>query len=69
MAVLDFINDMNNSIDKDMKTIGSFMDLSKAFDTIDDNILFHKLFHYSFRGVFYDWFSNYLSNRRQFCCV
>jgi hypothetical protein len=66
MAVLDFINDIKNAIDKGMKTIGIFMDLSKAFDTIDHNILLKKLYHYGFRGITYDWFSNYLSNRKQF---
>ncbi len=54
MAILDFINDINNVIDKDMKTIGIFMDLSKAFDTIDHDILLYKLYHYGFIGISYD---------------
>ena len=39
MAALDFINDMNKAIDNNMYTAGIFMDLSKAFDTIDHEIL------------------------------
>jgi len=66
MAVLDFVNEVSKAIDDDMYTIGIFMDLSKAFDTIDHGILLHKLYHYGFRGVSNDWFSNYLHNRKQY---
>lgn len=66
MAVVDFINDVCRAINNDMKTVGIFMDLSKAFDTIDHSILLAKLNHYGFRGITQDWFRNYLSNRKQF---
>ena len=65
MAVLDFINDMKKAIDNKMYTAGSFMDLSKAFDTIDHEILLDKLYHYGLRGVSHTWFTNYLSKRKQ----
>ena len=57
-AVLDVINDLTKTIDD-----GVFIDLSKAFDTIDHTILLHMLYNYGFRGVSHNWFSNYLSNR------
>ncbi len=66
MAVLDFVNIVSKAIDNDMYTLGIFMDLSKAFDTIDHGILLQKLYHYGFRGISNEWFKNYLNNRKQF---
>ena len=43
-----------------------FLDLSKAFDTLDRNILLHKLYHYGIRGVAKQLFESYITNRQQF---
>ena len=56
---------MNKAIDNNMYTAGIFMDLSKAFDPIDHEVLLDKLYHYGFRGVSHAWITNYLSNRKQ----
>ena len=45
---------------------GIFIDLKKAFDTVNHKILISKLNHYGVRGASLDWFSSYLSNRTQF---
>ena len=66
MAIIQLVDNINNAVEKNENTIGIFLDLSKAFDTIDHNILLHKLNHYGFRGIVHDWFKNYLNNRKQY---
>ena len=69
MGVLNVVNTAINAIDKGEYCIGIFLDLSKAFDTIDHTILLSKLQHYGIRGVALNWFENYLQNRQQFVVV
>ena len=54
------------SIDNHEVSVGVFIDLSKAFDTINHSILIDKLEHYGIRGVPLQWFKDYLFNRKQY---
>ena len=46
-----------------------FLDLKKAFDTVDHHIPLSKLHLYDITGVSHKWFSSYLDNRTQKCMV
>ena len=50
-------------MEQDKYMVGIFLDLSKAFDTLEHNILLKKLNKYQVRGTSLDWFSSYLSDR------
>ena len=64
-AILDIVNAMQINMNQGLFSCGVFIDLKKAFDTVDHNILLNKLNHYGFRGIINDWFSSYLNNRMQ----
>ena len=59
------VDKISERLDSGNTVIGTFLDLSKAFDTIDHDILIGKLNHYGIHGVSSLWFQNYLSNRKQ----
>ena len=65
-ALLQITEKIKESIDNKKYGCGSFIDLSKAFDTVNHEILLRKLEHYGIRGVVLDWFNSYLSNRKQY---
>ena len=68
-AILSLVDYLINSFEGNKLTCGIFLDISKAFNTIDHNILLSKLYKYGIRGNTLNWFMNYLSNRYQFVSV
>ena len=68
-ALISITESIRYSIDNNEFGCGIFIDLKKAFDTVNHSILLLKLHHYGVRGKAYDWFQSYLSNREQFVCV
>jgi retron-type reverse transcriptase len=65
MSLLNIQNKITEAIDKNEYALGIFLDLSKAFDTVNHNILLKKLESYGVRGVALSWFEDYLNNRKQ----
>ena len=59
------IDYLTKAISNNKHTIGIFIDLSKAFDTIDHNILLDKLDAYGIRGTAHDLINSYIRNRKQ----
>ena len=60
-ALIHLINRISSAIDQRETTVGVFLDLSKAFDTLDHQILFTKLEHYGIRDVALQWIKSYFS--------
>ena len=60
-ALIDLINKITTAIDNNEFAIGVFLDLSKAFDTVDHSLLLQKLEFYGIRGIALEWFNNYIT--------
>ena len=64
--LLNCTNDWYINMDKDQYTAMVFIDLKKAFDTFDHEILIKKLKEYGIIGLENTWFASYLDNRMQY---
>ena len=65
-AALELIDKVLQNIDDKNATFAIYMDLSKAFDTLNHRILINKLSHYGIHGNELAWFSSYLCDRIQY---
>ena len=66
LAALEIIDRITQHLDKGATPINIYLDLSKAFDTLDHNILLHKLKHYGIQDNALDLFRSYLTERQQY---
>ena len=60
MLYITLIESIGKALDEGNFACGIFLDLQKAFDTVDHTILINKLQHYGIHGIPNDWFSSYL---------
>ena len=66
---INIVEHITESLDKGKFAYGVFVDLQKAFDTVDHEILLAKLDHCGIWGIENDWFKSYLSDRFQFVSI
>ena len=66
LAILEVIDRVALSLDIGVTPINIYLDLSKAFDTLNHDILLQKLKHYGIHGISLDLFRSYLSIRQQY---
>jgi hypothetical protein len=66
MALITLVDKISSALDSGNIVIGLFLDLKKAFDTVNHKILQDKLFHYGIRGLALKWIIDYLNHRTQY---
>lgn len=64
-ALFSHITDIVSNTERGNMAVALYLDISKAFDTVDHDILIDKLYSYGIRGLVLEWFSSYLKGRRQ----
>ena len=68
-ALISLTKNIRKNLDEGKFGCGIFVDLQKAFDTVEHDILLSKLEHYGIRGLANEWFKSYLSNRKQYVSI
>ena len=64
-CLVELMDEITKALDEEKYAVSIFLDLSRAFDTVNHSILLSKLDSYGIRGIENQWFKTYLSNRKQ----
>ena len=64
-AILNLMKEIYDALNNKKHHLSIFVDLRKAFDTVNHSILLQKLHYYGIRGIAHAWFKSYLENRQQ----
>ena len=69
MTLLNLVDQNTNELDNKQFSLGILIDSSKAFESLDHEILISKLNYYGVRGTANKWFYSYLEKRKQFVTI
>jgi len=64
LALIDVVDNIYQNLDASLTVVGIYLDLTKAFDTVNHDLLLYKLQNDGIRGIAYHWFKSYLCNRQ-----
>ena len=65
-AIIQLTDQMKSSFERNHFTVGVFIDLSKAFDTVDHHIIIKRLNQYGVKGINIRWFKSYLHDSKKY---
>ena len=67
--IIEFLDYVDSSLDKKQSTLAVYLDIRKAFDTVNHETLMSMLHHNGIRGVMLSRFQSYLCNEKQYVPV
>ena len=68
-ALTNLTEMIRKALDEGKLACRVFIDLQKAFDTVDHDILLSKINHYDIRAASYQWFKSYVTGRQQYTTI